>query len=111
MVAMIFPLLSFPFDETYPFAGIHKTTAQFLKEFSIPYRDLFDAFKGLDPLRLQAVPPGFSKADPHPDEIAHRLVAEDMVRWFKEEKLVPHEVLPRCSSKVREGPSPLQCEG
>lgn len=109
LVATIFPLLSFPFDKTYPFRAAHEVAHQFLDELQIPYLDLLKSFKGMDPLRLQAIPPQLAKADPHPNEIALRIAAQSLYAWFGDNKFVPSDTLAKCYSRKRLGPAPLKC--
>ena len=109
VVAMIFPLLSFPFDERYPFHEAHKTIHESLESLHIPFFDLLRSFQGLDPLRLQAVPPGFPDADPHPNEIAHRIAAEALYRWLAKKNFIPESTRPLCRSKKRLDKGVVKC--
>lgn len=102
LVAMVFPLLSFPMDDTYPFFEAHQTTHELLDQFHVPYLDLFESFRGIPPDRLQARP----GIDPHPNEIAHRIAAESLYRWLRKNKIIPKEVLVKVVSRKRIGPAP-----
>lgn len=110
LVGVIFPLLSFPFDDTYPFFLPHKVVGETLAKNNIQYLDLFGAFKGLDPLRLQAVPPGSPSSDPHPNEIAHRIVAETLMRWLVRRGIIDNRFLPRCYARERLGSGDIKCK-
>ncbi len=88
--AVIFPLFSFPFNERYPFNAQHEQIHAVLDEHSIPWLDLFDAYHNMPPDRLQAIP----YDNPHPNEIANRIAADKIVEWFREDGLVPAEIIP-----------------
>lgn len=87
LFAAVFPLLSHPLDDTYPFQPLHEQLDGFLKSEQIPFIDLRRAFEGLDPHRLQ-VEPG---QDSHPNEIAHRIAADALFTALARRKLVPKE--------------------
>jgi lysophospholipase L1-like esterase len=84
-VVVVFPLLPFPLDEHYPFADLHDRVASVLEDLAIPRLDLLAAFRGLDVERLQ-VRPG---VDAHPNEIAHRIAAEQIYLWLERRALIP----------------------
>lgn len=101
--AVIFPLFSYPLDDSYPFQEIHKTISGMLKERNIPYLDLLTKFKGMDPRRLQVLP----GKDPHPNEIAHRVAAESIYRWIAHEKMIPGDLIVKNKSDHRDGPKTM----
>lgn len=109
ITAVVFPLLSFPLDEKYPFKEEHLIIHSILQERSMPYLDLFNAYKGMDPLRLQAVPPGYPNSDPHPNEIAHRIAAEEIYRSLARQKLIPSESVVKCRIKRRLSAHLVRC--
>lgn len=86
LVVMVWPLLSHPLDEAhYPFTFCHTQIRTEIEQYSsIHFLDLYDTFKDMDPLRLQAVP----ILDPHPNEIAHRASTERLKNFLMEEKLL-----------------------
>ena len=78
-VAVIFPLFSHDMNEmAYPFHKYHQLIHEQLEANAIPYLDLFPIFAGLDHDRLQVIP----DIDPHPNEIAHRMAAEALMRYL-----------------------------
>lgn len=104
VAAVIFPLVTFPLDETYPFRHAHQVIHQLLDTFKIPYLDLFSAFEGMDPYRLQAQP----SVDPHPNEIAHRIAAEAVYDWMKTNRMIPRPSMVRCTAHKRIGPAKVR---
>ena len=88
LVVCVIPLLDFPLNSGYPFKSVHQKLADFFEQQSIPFLDLFGSFEGLDNKRLQTRP----GEDSHPNEIAHRIVAEGLYRWLYENAIVPHEM-------------------
>jgi len=86
---VVFPLFS---DiDRYPFDGVHEQIGGLMRSADIPYLDLLDTFRGLSPLRLQAIP----SVDSHPNEIAHRLSAETIFYYLLANGLVDSSYMPR----------------
>lgn len=84
-VPVIFPLMSFDFSPgRYPMAFAHEAIHGICRDYGIPCLDLLPAFQEDDPERMQAVP----GIDPHPDEIAHRIAAETILKYLVEQRLV-----------------------
>lgn len=104
LAVVIFPLMAFSFDDSYPLFEAHRVIQELSKRNGLPYLDLFDAFRGLDPYRLQAIP----TLDPHPNEIAHRIAAEAIYLWLKKERLIPLDSMVRYWAKKRIGPAKLK---
>ena len=106
---VLFPLLDFPLDQKYPFANIHQKVAELARQLNVPFLDLFKAFQGLDPQRLQLLP----GRDSHPNEIGHRIAAEALYRWLEHDRLVPENSFISYRCKIREGmkapPSAWRC--
>ena len=75
-VVVIFPLFGNPLDERYPFAEIHAKVAQAAAEAGAKVVDLLPRYRRLD-WRLLVVD---GAADEHPNEIAHRIAAQAIVR-------------------------------
>lgn len=73
-----FLLVSWPLliglEGEYPFAGVSEEIARFCREAGIPQRDLLPVFRGRSSTSLWVHP-----LDMHPNEIAHRLAAEDLL--------------------------------
>lgn len=88
VVAMVFPMLSHPFDERYPFQAAHAKIDAKLGELSMPALDLLPSFNGIPPERLQAKP----GEDAHPNEIAHRIAADALYMFLKTHNLLPAEL-------------------
>jgi lysophospholipase L1-like esterase len=89
VVAMVFPMLSHPFDEHYPFREAHAKIDAKLAELEMPVLDLLSAFQGIPPERLQAKP----GEDAHPNEIAHRIAADSLYAFLKNHNLLPTALL------------------
>lgn len=88
MLAVLFPMMSHPFDEAYPFHSAHKKIGDEMAAQGIAFVDLFPDFEGRDPSRLQ-VEPG---SDAHPNEIAHRLAADRIYTTLRGLKMLPEDV-------------------
>ena len=88
IVAVVFPLFGLPLDDSYPFYGIHKKVSEALNELQIPYDDISNIYKGIPLERMQVLP----GVDRHPNEIAHRMAAEEIYTWLINEKLIPQEL-------------------
>jgi hypothetical protein len=82
-VVMVFPLFADPLDERYPFPDIHARVAQAAREAGAVVVDLLPAYRGLRSSLL--VVDGAN--DEHPNEIAHRIAAQELVRTL--DRLVP----------------------
>jgi lysophospholipase L1-like esterase len=89
--AVLFPLFSHPLNQDYPFLAIHRQIDQNLKDLQIKYVDLFNRFRGMSPERLQVEP----HYDSHPNEIAHRIAADAILRSLVRYRLVPEESIPK----------------
>lgn len=90
VIAVVFPMFSFPFDERYPFHDIHAKLQQFFASQQLLMLDLLPAFRGIPPDRLQVLP----GEDGHPNEIAHRIAAEKILEWMSRQDLVPADLFP-----------------
>lgn len=98
VVAVVFPLLSFPMNnDGYPFRDIHEKINTLLEQDNIKHLDLFKFFLNIPFERLQVIP----GADTHPNEIAHRIAAEAIYRFLKRSKLMPAEVFAKRFYKDR----------
>jgi len=91
VVALIFPMLSHPFDSRYPFRPAHVKIAARLDELGIPFVDLLPAMQGIPPERLQAMP----GKDAHPNEIAHRIASEELFGLLEAKGILPSDVIPK----------------
>ncbi|MFC1631240.1 hypothetical protein ACFL1I_05580 [Candidatus Omnitrophota bacterium] len=81
LVIVLFPLL---YDfENYYFSGIHQKLAEFCEQQDILLLDLLPAFSEYPAEALWANP-----IDHHPNEIAHRLAAEEIAHFLRQHKLL-----------------------
>jgi len=85
VVAVVFPLFGLPLDDNYPFHGIHKKVSEALSQLEIPQHDISEIYKGIPLERLQVLP----GEDRHPNEIAHRMAAEEIYSWLVKQNLIP----------------------
>jgi hypothetical protein len=69
---------------------MHDAIAGVMQAEGVAHLDLFPAFRGKDPRRMQAIP----RVDPHPNEIAHRIAAEAIFHFLLEQGLVPETYRP-----------------
>lgn len=85
LLTVLFPLLNYQLDDSYPFIDLHNKIGGLLEQSSIEKIDLFSSFKHLTPERLQVWP----GRDTHPGEIAHRIAAEVIYRKLAHLHWVP----------------------
>ena len=97
LVASIFPLFGYNLDDTYPFKPMHETIHDTLKSFQVPYLELFNAYRGATAERLTVLP----GEDFHPNEIAHRIAAEEIYAWLVNEHRIPEELIIKSLYKDR----------
>jgi lysophospholipase L1-like esterase len=97
LVPVIFPLFGFPIDDQYPFTPLHQKIIDFFSEKGIEALDLHGAFKDIPQIRLEVIP----GADLHPNEIAHRIAAEEIYRWLKNKSLIPGELVIKSTYRMR----------
>jgi hypothetical protein len=79
-VVLIFPLFGNPLDENYPFAEIHARVARVAAEAGAKVVDLLPRYRGLrwDILVVNGTD------DEHPNEIAHRMAANALLKAIDE---------------------------
>jgi lysophospholipase L1-like esterase len=76
LLAVILPLMSDPFEKgRYRFEFAHEAIRALLESSGMAHLDALAAFRGKNPLRMTAIP----VIDPHPSEIAHRILAETVL--------------------------------
>jgi hypothetical protein len=90
LVAVVFPLFDFPFDDRYPFGESHQIINSALEKNGIKSLDLRPFYQNIPPERLQVIP----VADNHPNEIAHRIAAERLLAFLATNNLVPGDAVP-----------------
>lgn len=83
LVVVVLPLFDFPFQE-YPLHDIHQQIGTFVKNLGVPFLDLLPRFLKTDTTRLQVVP----TVDNHPNEIAHRIIAEELYEFLMKNNLL-----------------------
>ncbi len=99
VIAVVFPLFGVEVGPKYPFWPIHEQLAAELAERRIPSFDISTAFVGLPVERLQVLP-GF---DRHPNEIGHRIAAEEILRELNRRALLPPGTHPQSAFPQRIG--------
>lgn len=87
LVVAIFPLFGNPLDDRYPFADIHARVGQAAAEAGAKVVDLLPRYRGLDWTLLVVN----GADDEHPNEIAHRIAAQAIVRAVE-------DVVPRAAA-------------
>jgi lysophospholipase L1-like esterase len=97
MVAVVFPLFGVAIDQNYPFNEIHDKLGKFLTEAKINFVDLKNSYQGIPSARLQVIP----GIDFHPNEIAHRIAAEELYVWLFKNKLIPDTFRLKTAYKFR----------
>lgn len=98
LVAVIFPLLSNDLHpERYPFRKMHEALKSVFAENRVPCLDLFPAYAGLSSDRLTVVP----SIDEHPNEIAHRIAADEILEFLLDEEIIDHDYAPHRRSQQR----------
>jgi hypothetical protein len=85
LVIAIFPLFGQPLDHRYPFGDIHAQVAQAAAAAGAKVVDLLPAYRGLrwDLLVVDGTD------DEHPNEIAHRIAADVLLRALDDVLPVP----------------------
>ncbi len=76
LIVAVFPLFGNPLDRTYPFEAIHRKIATSFRPLGLMLVDLLPYYRGLD-WKLLVVE---GAADEHPNEIAHRIAAQALLR-------------------------------
>lgn len=99
LVAVVFPLFGVEVGPQYPFWPIHQQLHEDLDFRGIPNFDISDAYRGLPVERLQVLP-GY---DRHPNEIGHRIAAEQIIAELHRRELLPPGVYPSAIEPRRIG--------
>ncbi len=87
IVAVVFPLFGMPMDEKYPFYPIHTKVTDLMTSLEVPNVDISNIYEGIPLEHLQVIP----GVDRHPNEIAHRMAAEQIYLWLEGERMIPEE--------------------
>ncbi len=85
LVMVIFPIFDSQLDASYPYVDLHRKVRRAAKEIGIQSLDLLRAYRGIDARWLAVTP----FTDPHPNELAHRVAADRLVRYLIKQGLVP----------------------
>ena len=99
LVAVVFPLFGIPMNERYPFYPLHKKVDELLTTLKIPHTDVSVIYKGIPLERLQVIP----GVDRHPNEIAHRMAAEEIYTWLEKGNFIPDHLVIREKFATRLG--------
>lgn len=102
VAALVFPLLSWSLDDSYPLAYAHDAVRRAFDAAKLPFLDLFPVYRGLEHTTLEAVP----GRDPHPNDVAHRLAAEALLEWLDAQGLLPGGPLAGAQGPISPIPSP-----
>ena len=87
IVAVVFPLFGLPMDDKYPFYPIHTKVKDLMSSLEVPNLDVSNIYQGIPLEHLQVIP----GVDRHPNEIAHRMAAEQIYLWLEGGKMIPEE--------------------
>lgn len=101
VVAVVFPLFGLPMDERYPFYPLHSKVNDFMRSLGVPVLDVSPIYKGIPLDHLQVLP----GVDRHPNEIAHRMAAEEIYLWLEEQRLLPEDLVIKDKFATRLGVS------
>lgn len=99
IAASVFPLFGYPVDDNYPFFPIHQKISGLLDSLEVVHHDISEVYRNVPVERLQVLP----GVDRHPNEIAHRMAAEQILAFLKEKRIIPEEIVPKRSTDLRVG--------
>jgi len=102
VVAVVFPLFGIPMDDAYPFYPLHAKVDELMKGLGVPVLDVSGIYKGIPLDRLQVIP----RVDRHPNEIAHRMAAEEIYLWLEDQRLIPDDFIIKEKFATRLGVNP-----
>lgn len=102
VVAIVFPLFGIPMDDKYPFYPLHAKVDEFMKSLGVPVLDVSRIYQGIPLDRLQVIP----GVDRHPNEIAHRMAAEEIYLWLEDQRLIPDDFVIKEKFATRLGVNP-----
>lgn len=101
-VAVVFPIFGIAVDDNYPFFALHKKITDQLEQLGVPCLDLAEIYRDIPVDRLQVWP----GVDRHPNEIAHRMAAEEIYIWLVENNLIPQDLQIQLMHSTRLGINP-----
>ena len=82
LVVTVYPVL-FKLDDSYPFRHIHKIIEDYCASLKIPFVDLLNGFIGKQDSKLWV-----HKTDQHPNEVANRIAAGELSKFFESNDLM-----------------------
>ncbi|MCC3602436.1 MAG: SGNH/GDSL hydrolase family protein [Microcoleus sp. PH2017_29_MFU_D_A] len=82
LVVAVYPIL-FQLNDRYPFRHIHKTIEDYCASLKIPFVDLLNGFIGKQDSKLWV-----HKTDQHPNEVANRIAAGELSKFFDSNHLM-----------------------
>ena len=85
LVMVVMPVFDSQFDHQYRYRELHRKIARVARELEIPVLDLLATYRRVDARRLAVEP----FTDPHPNELAHRIAADELTEYLLREGLVP----------------------
>ena len=85
LVMVVMPVFDSQFDRRYHYRALHRKIAEVAKELELPVVDLLATYRRVDARRLAVEP----FTDPHPNELAHRIAADELTDYLLQEGLVP----------------------
>ena len=85
LLVVIFPIFDSQLDHRYRYSDSHKAILDRLEALNINAIDLLPYYQGLDARRLAVSP----FTDPHPNELAHRIAADVILKHLKKKRLIP----------------------
>lgn len=85
LLLVVMPVFDSQFDRTYAYRRQHRKVRETAQELEIASLDLLGTFRRVDARRLAVVP----FTNPHPNELAHRIAADELVNYLVDERLVP----------------------
>jgi len=83
--SFVLPLFGVVINDSYPFHEITNKITSSIKERNLPVTAFIDSFKNIPTEILQVIPGG----DRHPNEIGHRIIAEELYLWLLKEHALP----------------------
>jgi lysophospholipase L1-like esterase len=85
LVLVVMPVFDSQLDRRYSYRWQHGKIAAAAAEREIPVLDLLETLRRVDARRLAVEP----FTDPHPNELAHRIIADEITNYLLDEGLVP----------------------
>ena len=99
LVAVVLPLFGATIDDNYPFRDLHAKIGGLLDQLQIAHEDIVDAYQGIPTEVIQVIP----GVDRHPNEIGHRITAEQIYLALEKRELLPQALKIRQRFKTRLG--------